>query len=302
MKLTGVKFDYGVINVFKEDGFTSHDVVQVLRRILGLKRIGHTGTLDPAVKGVLPICIGNATRVAEYIQNQGKTYKGVMKLGIKTDTLDMSGRIISESDFVPDMIDIIKSADEFQGEIEQIPPMYSAVHHNGMRLHELARSGIVVKRKPRKVEIYNFEILSYDYPYISFVCKCSKGTYIRTLVDDLGENLNTFAALYHLERTEVGNLKIEDSIDLKKIEKMVGIGDYSFIIPMDLCLNMPKIIIDDGHFNRIINGIKIKIDIKSSDNLYRIYCKNKFIGIGKSILKDGGNYLKLEKMLYQERR
>ena len=301
MTSNGIKFKSGIINVYKESGFTSHDVVQVLRKILGIKRIGHTGTLDPDVTGVLPVCINKATRLVEYIQNAGKTYVGTMKLGIATDTQDISGKVIDSSDKIVTEDDIYLVFGEFKGVISQIPPMFSAVHHKGQRLHELARLGISVDRPSRSVEIYELKILSIDYPFVKFICSCSKGTYIRTLVHDIGKSLGCFATLYELERTKVSDFHVEDSFQLDEIRKKVEENDFSFIVDMDKSLvDMPLINLDKKYFFNIINGQKILTTMDSSDKEYKIYCQNVFIGIGKVVTEGNRNMVRIDKMLYQE--
>lgn len=301
MASNGMKFKSGIINVYKESGYTSHDVVQVLRKILGIKRIGHTGTLDPDVTGVLPVCINKATRLVEYIQNDGKTYIGTMKLGIATDTQDISGEVLETSDKSVTKEEVFGIIKEFTGVILQKPPMYSAVHYKGQRLHELARRGITVDRPSRSVEIYKFKILSIDFPFVKFECSCSKGTYMRTLVDDIGRSLGTFATLYNLERTKVSNFKIENSIKLDGIRLMVENGDFSFIENMDKSLvNIPTINLNKMYFYNIINGQKIPTELMATELEHKIYCNDIFIGIGRVVSDGVENVIRIDKMLYQE--
>lgn len=301
MILSGKEIKSGIVNVYKDKGFTSHDVVQVLRKILNIKRIGHTGTLDPDVTGVLPICIGRATRLVEYIQNDGKTYQGVMKLGIATDTQDISGKIIEKSDVIVDERQLESIMDKFIGEIDQVPPMFSAVHYKGQRLHELARKGIIVDRPSRRVVIKDLKVLDFDFPYVKFVCSCSKGTYIRTLVDDIGRSLGTFATLYELERIAVGDFKVADSISLDDIRTLVEKQDYSFISKMDTCLNrLNAVHLDKEYYFAIINGQKIMLNDQYIPDTFRVYCDEKFIGLGRYYLDGDKKYIKIEKMLYQE--
>lgn len=298
--MTGPQFN-GIINVYKEKGFTSHDVVNKLRYILNMKRIGHTGTLDPDVTGVLPICIGKATRVAEYLQDDDKTYSGIMKLGIQTDTQDISGTITNKSERIPNYYEIENIVKNYLGEIEQIPPMFSAVHHKGKRLHELAREGIVVEREPRKIRIYNLQILEYNYPFVSFSCACSKGTYIRTLINDMGYDLGSYASLYKLERTQVGSFNINESIKLDDIRAMVEAKNYSFLRPIDQAIDRFKsLVVDDKYFDKLINGSKINTNLDQNESLHRVYCRNKFIGIGCIKSFEDTNKIILTKMLYTE--
>lgn len=278
---------------------TSHDVVNILRRILNMKKIGHTGTLDPDVTGVLPICLGKATRLAEYIQNDSKTYEGGLKFGVKTDTQDLSGKIIQTSSLIPTIADINNIREKYMGEIMQVPPMYSAVHHDGVRLYELARQGLTIERPARKVFIYNLEFKNYEYPYLSFLCECSKGTYVRTLVEDIGDELEALASLERLVRTKVNMFKIENSYSLDEIAEMVEKNDYSFVYPMDIALgNLKRLDVAPEDFDYLINGVKITCDYDLTDEDCKIYCKDIFIGIGNVQRIGPRNKIVINKMLY----
>lgn len=208
----------GIISVFKEAGFTSFDVVAKLRGILHTKKIGHTGTLDPDATGVLPVCVGNATKVCEILSDHDKEYLTEFILGITTDTQDMSGNIISTNSEIPkgDMVEEIVK--KYLGEYEQIPPMYSAKKVGGKKLYELARAGISIERKPSKVYIYNIEIINMNLPEVTMKVHCSKGTYIRTLIDDIGKDLGCGAAMKTLVRTRVGEFELKHSLKLSEIE------------------------------------------------------------------------------------
>ena len=177
----------GIINVYKEKGYTSHDVVAKLRGILRQKKIGHTGTLDPQAEGVLPVCLGNATRLCDLLTDKTKEYEAVLRLGVTTDTQDMTGQILTESPVEISEDDIIKIMSTFIGKIMQVPPMYSALKVDGRKLVDLAREGIEVERKAREIEIYELEISEVNLPLVRFRVNCSKGTYIRTLCQDIGE-------------------------------------------------------------------------------------------------------------------
>lgn len=185
----------GIINVYKESGFTSHDVVAKLRGILHQKKIGHTGTLDPEATGVLPVCLGNATRLCDMITDKSKEYRAVLLLGISTDTEDATGKILSRKAVNVTAKDIEKTINSFVGKYNQVPPMYSALKVNGQKLCDLARKGVEIERKPREVFIYDIIIEKIDIPEVTMTVKCSKGTYIRSLCRDIGEKLNT-AVLY----------------------------------------------------------------------------------------------------------
>ena len=202
----------GILPVWKPAGFTSHDVVAKVRGILSIKRIGHTGTLDPQVTGVLPLCIGRATRMVEYIQELPKEYEAVLRIGLSTDTEDMTGTVLEEVSHVSLEEDQVREVlESFIGEIEQIPPMFSAVKIDGKRLYELAREGKEVERKSRKATIFELEILELNldqkHPEIRFRAMCSKGTYIRTLCVDIGKALGYPAVMVSLIRTSTGNIR-----------------------------------------------------------------------------------------------
>ena len=209
----------GIINIYKEKGFTSHDVVAKLRGICGQKKIGHTGTLDPDAEGVLPVCLGKATRVAELLTEKDKEYEAVMRLGVKTDTLDISGQIVSERPVRVTEEEIREAAKAFTGKIRQIPPMYSALKINGKKLYELPRAGKEVEREAREVEIYSLDILSVSLPFVTMRIHCSRGTYIRSLCDDLGERLECGGCMESLIRTRSGVFALSDAVTLSEVQK-----------------------------------------------------------------------------------
>lgn len=215
----------GVIVIRKEKGFTSHDVVAKLRGILHMKKIGHTGTLDPDAEGVLPVALGKATRLVDMITDKEKTYEAVMRLGVVTDTQDMSGTVLSQtterSVTEEELCTVVSS---FVGDYMQVPPMYSALKVNGKKLYELAREGKTVERKPRPVHFYEIEILDISFPLVHFRVTCSKGTYIRTLCHDIGEKLGCGAAMESLLRTKVGRFTLDDAITLAQTEEAVQEG------------------------------------------------------------------------------
>ena len=216
----------GVIVIRKEKGFTSHDVVAKLRGILHMKKIGHTGTLDPDAEGVLPVALGKATRLVDMITDKEKTYEAVMHLGVVTDTQDMSGTVLSQAEELHVTEEELRAAIEsFVGDYMQIPPMYSALKVNGKKLYELAREGKTVERKPRPVHFYEIEILEIALPLVRFRVTCSKGTYIRTLCHDIGEKLGCGAAMETLLRTKVGRFTLDDAITLAQTEEAVQNGE-----------------------------------------------------------------------------
>lgn len=216
----------GVIVIRKEKGYTSHDVVAKLRGILHMKKIGHTGTLDPDAEGVLPVALGKATRLVDMITDKEKTYEAVMRLGVVTDTQDMSGTVLSEvPEFQVAEEELRAVTESFAGDYMQVPPMYSALKVNGKKLYELAREGKTVERKPRPVHFYEIEILDIDFPLVRFRVTCSKGTYIRTLCHDIGEKLGCGAAMETLLRTKVGRFTLDDAITLAQTEEAVRNGE-----------------------------------------------------------------------------
>ena len=215
----------GVIVIRKEKGFTSHDVVAKLRGILHMKKIGHTGTLDPDAEGVLPVALGKATRLVDMITDKEKTYEAVMRLGVVTDTQDMSGTVLSQTAELHVTEEELRAVIEsFVGDYMQVPPMYSALKVNGKKLYELVREGKTVERKPRPVHFYEIEILEINLPLVHFRVTCSKGTYIRTLCHDIGEKLGCGAAMETLLRTKVGRFTLDDAITLAQTEEAVKNG------------------------------------------------------------------------------
>ncbi|MCR5800260.1 MAG: tRNA pseudouridine(55) synthase TruB [Lachnospiraceae bacterium] len=252
----------GIINVYKEAGYTSFDVVARLRGIAGQKKIGHTGTLDPDATGVLPVCLGNATKLCEYLTDKTKEYEAGFVLGIETDTQDISGKVTKESyvnfaDITPDKIKTVVS--DFKGRQQQIPPMYSAVKVDGKRLYELARNGIEVERKPRDIEVYDIEVLSVKDKDIGIRVACSKGTYIRTLIYDIGRKLGCGATMTALKRTRSGAFSIDTSLKLNRLENIFKGEDEltvrDIITPVDSVFSeYPALTVKDEELKRVMNG------------------------------------------------
>ena len=252
----------GIINLKKEAGMTSHDAVFKLRKILGTKKIGHGGTLDPDVVGVLPIAVGKATRMVEFMQDEGKVYEGEITLGYSTTTEDAGGEVVAETPVLSSLDE--KLVDEaiasLTGAITQIPPMYSAVKVNGRKLYEYARAGQEVKRPERQVTIYQFERtspISYESQLARFTfrVKCSKGTYIRTLTVDLGEKLGYAAHMSHLTRTSAAGMRLEDALTLEQIAERVAEEDYSFLQPLELGIgDLLKVELSDEQVEDVRNG------------------------------------------------
>lgn len=255
----------GIINVYKEAGFTSHDVVAKLRGILGQKKIGHTGTLDPMAIGVLPVCCGKATKVCELLADKDKTYQAVCRLGVVTDTQDMTGKVLEERT-VKEITEeeVTAVVESFLGESMQLPPMYSALKVNGKKLYELAREGKVVERKPRPITIHQIRILQMDLEEQTFSIEvtCSKGTYIRTLCHDIGQKLGTGAAMQSLVRTRVGSFAIEDAVTLSGLENLYKEDASAFlekVVSVDsLFENYPHLQVKEPYVRKLMNGNILK--------------------------------------------
>ena len=293
----------GIINIFKPKGITSHDAVSIMRRILGIKKVGHTGTLDPNATGVLPLCVGKGTRISEYLLDVDKEYVGELTLGLATDTQDSDGKILKQSYNEVSRDDIYKAFDKFKGEIQQIPPMYSALRYNGKKLYELAREGKVVDRKARNVNIYNLDIIDIlDNKKVIFYAKCSKGTYIRTLCDDIGECLGTYGHMSYLIRVGVGDFKIANSYSIDYIKGLDQEQLKTIFTPIDQGLgDINSLIVEDQLLKKLTNGVIVPL-VKDVTKDYgentpiKVYCKNTFIGIGKIIEKNNKTYIKMHKV------
>lgn len=267
----------GVINVNKPKDMTSFDVVAILRKTLNTKKIGHTGTLDPDATGVLPICVGKATKLVEFLTADKKQYKASVKLGVTTDTQDMSGTVLKTLSSCVTKEELEKAINSFLGEIEQIPPMYSAVKIDGKKLYELAREGKTVERKPRKITIFGIKLLSFDEKNQSFdmLVDCSKGTYIRTLANDIGESLGCGAALSNLLRTVSGSFYLEKSFSLEQIKELCENGDFSFLTPLSNVMSeWQKLVLAENNAKRLLYGIKFNVSGTTLGKCYRIFDEN----------------------------
>ncbi len=277
----------GVINVYKQPDWTSSDVVNKLKGVLHERHIGHGGTLDPDAEGVLPVCVGKATRLFDYITVFRKTYLAKIKFGAVTDTQDASGNILEthECDITSENVDNV--LERFSGDIMQIPPMYSALHFNGKRLYELARNGETAQIEPRKVTVYGISRASevQDGECLLRVT-CGKGTYIRTLCHDIGQALGCGAYMAHLVREQAAGLDIKNSLKISDIEAHIAQNDFSFLLPTDSAISyMPAVVFDDAVYNKLSNGNPVNVGalVSGTDatGFVRIYCKNKFFGIGE---------------------
>ena len=278
----------GVINVFKETGFTSHDVVARLRGILHQKKIGHTGTLDPDAVGVLPVCLGKATKLVDTLASGTKTYETVLLLGRETDTQDISGMVVEENEVTCSEEDIRKCLTGFLGEQDQIPPMYSAKKQNGKRLYQLAREGIVVERKPSRIRIDELEILSCELPRVRMRITCSKGTYIRTLCHDIGNRLGCGGCMEQLVRTRVGRFAVEDALTLNEIQSRAEAGKLSEIMltPDSFFYELPGLSTDSKYDRLLHNGNMIPEEMllcrDAGKGRVRVYdSEQRFMGVYK---------------------
>ncbi|OPJ61814.1 tRNA pseudouridine(55) synthase TruB [Clostridium oryzae] len=273
----------GIINCYKPEGMTSFDVVARVRKILHIKKVGHTGTLDPAAAGVLPICVGKATKLIDFIMQGDKCYRVEMTLGVVTDTYDREGKILSLQSVNVSDEKIKEAMMKFKGEIMQVPPMYSALKHNGRKLYELARAGIEVERQPREINIYDLNIFNIHDNKVLFDVVCSKGTYIRSLCYDIGNELGCGAMMSNLIRVYSGKFKIEDSIDINKLNEE---NIFDHIISIEKVFDeLPQIKVNSRFKKLFVNGVNIK-DKSFIDDMelskYRVYNENDtLIGIGE---------------------
>lgn len=289
----------GLLIFDKEKGITSHDLVYKVRKKLGIKKVGHTGTLDPMATGVLVISIGKGTKTSDYILSSDKVYEAKIKLGVLTDSYDITGKILEEEDVCFTDEDIKDTLIKFTGKISQRPPIYSALKVKGKKLYEYAREGKDVEIKKRDVEIYKIELLDFNgKDEFTILTKVSKGTYIRSLANDLGRSLGTFGTLTELRRTRSGSFKIEDAIKVSAFEKLSIEEIKDKIFPMDLALiDFKRIDIPKSFCEKFIVGQFYKLKEKLNDENYRVYSEDNFLGIGEIREKDGEFFLKMKKNL-----
>ena len=271
----------GIVNVFKPQNFTSHDCVAILRGVTGIKKIGHTGTLDPMATGVLPCCIGKATRIIEYLDNDLKEYECTMRMGMTSDTMDIWGNITYiEHVVIPDDDRIIRTLKSFEGNIEQIPPKYSAVRVNGRRLYEYARAGKDVEIRPRKVMIQSIDIQSIVNDEIRFKMKCGKGTYVRSVCHDAGELLGTGAVMTQLCRTANGSFKAEDAVDIREIKDSAAELVRNMIRPFYDSLHFRKIHVDHKEAKALSDGKTIySAGVFEKNEKLSVYTDGFFVGV-----------------------
>ena len=267
---------FGFLNIYKPQGKTSHDVVAILRRVTKIKQIGHTGTLDPFAEGVLPICIGKSTRLIEYLDDE-KAYIGTVQLGKSTTTYDIEGEGVNISNKKVTLKDIEEALPKFRGEIQQLPPIYSAIKVKGKKLYEYARSGEEVTIEPRRVNIYKLEVVEFDEEnqLLKLLIECSKGTYIRSIAHDLGEALGCYGHLINLVRIKAGKFEVGSSI---KLDEIVNIDDVekSLINPIEY-LNYPKYELNDSEKEKVSHGMSINVE--KADGIVVFLCQNKLVAV-----------------------
>ncbi len=281
----------GLINLLKPPGMTSHDAVNRVRKTMGIKRVGHAGTLDPEAAGVLPVCIGSATRLIQYMDHREKIYRAEMKLGVATDTQDMTGRILAVCDTIPEQTLVQKAIMSYIGEYNQIPPMFSSAKKNGKRLYQLAREGEVIQREPKKRWIHWIAIIRHDHSVL-FDVACSEGTYIRTLCHDIGDDLGCGAAMSFLLRKESCRLSLFEAVTIEELEEHKNPGEL--LMAADKAVeHLPELHIKEQYSHRVRNGNPIPLEgIKTSDGkavqagfcedgFFRLYTSSCFQGIGR---------------------
>lgn len=289
----------GILLIDKDKGMTSHDVVNKVRRILGTRKVGHTGTLDPIATGLLPVLVGEGTKISNYIVADDKEYIATAVFGNEYTTYDITGDIVASTENIPDEADVINYIESLHGKITQNPPIYSAIKVKGKKLYEYARAGIYVEIPEREVEIFETEVINIKPGEVCFRVKCSSGTYIRSLIQSMGRDLGSYAAMSDLRRTKVGAFNIEDAISLDNLEKLSREEIEKRAISIEEALsNMKKFFVPDYFYDRIKNGLQFrmkKTDLSIGEEV-RIYCKGEFIGIGYIRMKDTPE-LQLKKLI-----
>ncbi len=286
----------GILNILKPTGMTSHDVVSNLRKTLNIKKIGHAGTLDPNVAGVLVVCVGKATKLSEYLMNGDKEYVCELLLGQSTDTQDCYGMVINQSNKVSVTIDeLYETIKEFTGEMNQIPPAYSAVKLNGKKLYEYARQDIFVEKQGRMINIKHIKLLKFNGKSVLLKVKCSKGTYMRTLCNDIGNRLGTYGHMGILIRTESKGLHIKNSVTLEQVKFLYDNNRIDeCLIPVEDIYKLDKINIKPEYYNRLTAGNEVDAKTDTDLDKFYVYCRNSLIGIGRKV---DDNKIKIDKML-----
>ena len=293
----------GVILVNKHKGVTSHDIVFKIRRLFGTKKVGHTGTLDPLATGVLPVLVGRAAKAAEYLLSENKRYVAELRLGITTDTEDITGKILAKTDTLPTKNEFFDTCAKFIGEGEQVPPMYSALKVNGQKLVDLARQGIEIERQSRKINIYSItpEVIDEKEGLYRISVACSKGTYIRTLCADIGARLGCGATMTELNRTQSGAFDIENAYTIEQLESMEMDARHSLLMPVEsLFEEAPTVILPDFYARLCRSGCEIyqkKIHTSINDGEFvRICDKSGFFALGQVKEYPDGSAIKAVKL------
>ena len=294
----------GIILLDKPNNMTSFSAVNRVRRLLSVKKAGHTGTLDPMATGVLPIALSNCTRFIDFLPVHDKAYVAEARLGITTDTLDSTGKVLTESAVSVTRERLEGTVKKYIGKIKQIPPMYSAISKDGKRLYELARQGIEIEREAREITVYSLSVISFENDLFAVSVECSAGTYIRSLIDDIGRELGCGAVMTSLRRTAANGFPIEDCVTLEELEKAVNenrIDEY--IVPVEKCFeSYPAVTVTDGQAKRFSNGGELsrnRLRDNSADGIYRVFSGDGlFLGIGE--LEPKSEYLKVKRVFVRE--
>ncbi len=296
----------GILNIIKPTGMTSHDVVYKVRKKLGIKKVGHTGTLDPNASGVLPICVGQGTKISQFLLEKEKAYRTTCRLGVVTDTQDLDGKVLEEQPVRVRRKEVQEALSRFTPAYDQLPPMYSALKVGGKKLYEYAREGIEVPREKRRVELKKLELLDFGEKEFSLDVVCSKGTYIRTLCHDIGQALGTGGAMAALERRVSGPFTLEQGMELEAFLGMEKEAIADRLFPVDYPLShYPKFFVPKDQEKLALNGNKIRLDPKNLPSTgekaekpyYRIYLEERFIGIGAVIEEQGRLKMKFVKVI-----
>jgi len=287
----------GVLCLYKEKGFTSHDAVAWVRRLFGTKKVGHTGTLDPQATGVLPILIGNAVKACDLLPDETKIYRATLRFGVETDTEDIWGSVLRENATRPERAALEEGVKAFLGEYMQVPPMVSAVKIGGKKLYEYAREGKVIDRPARKVFVNRFELCSFSQEEATFVAEVSKGTYIRTLLTDLCTEVGCIGAMSALERVKSGAFVLENTVTLEELEKMSPEEREDLLVPTESIFETyPVCTLSDFHTRLVANGqavrcTKLGLADEALGARFRLYQKGTFYALGEIVERDGASCL-----------
>ncbi len=299
----------GIINILKPVGLTSYQMVHKVKRITGSRKAGHTGTLDPGAAGVLPVCIGNATKIAGFISDFDKSYRAEITFGLVTDTQDLYGRVLKKGDGSVSASEIEKLLEEFKGTVSQIPPMFSAVRHKGKRLYQLAREGKEIYRDPRQVSIYGLKLVDFISPNKALIdIECSKGTYIRTLCHDIGARSGCGAVMSFLVRIRSGPFELKDAVTIEELEEAADSKTIeNYLYPIDYSIkHLEKIRINEKALKYAQNGnplyshnlAYIPRNLEAGQ-LVRIYCRDRFIAVGEVYKNNDEIIIGIKKLFYQ---